>query len=67
MKIGDKVIVRNMFSGNRLEGTVVKVDTNMFDVKTSSKNSMLKTMYFSTNLCGLGRFSMWMIEGIKSS
>lgn len=65
MKVGDKVIVRNLFSGNRIEGEVVKVESHMFDVKTESTNKMLKTIYFSSNMRGLGRFSMWVIEGVK--
>ena len=65
MKVGDKVIVRNLFSGNHIEGEVVKVEPHMFDVKTNSTNKMLKTIYFSSNMRGLGRFSMWTIEGVK--
>lgn len=65
MKVGDKVIVRNLFSGSRIEGEVVKVESYMFDVKTDSTNKMLKTIYFGSNMRGLGRFSMWMVEGIK--
>ena len=65
MKVGDKVVVHNLFSGNRIEGEVVKVEPHMFDVRTGSKNKMLKTIYFDSNMRGLGRFSMWMVEGIK--
>ena len=66
MKVGDKVIIRNLFSGHRVNGEVIKVEAHMFDVKTDSKNQMLKTMYFDSSMRGLARFSMWMIEGVKS-
>lgn len=65
IEVGNSVIVRNLFSGKELRGVITVVGDNMIDVKTDSKNPMLKKMYFSTSMRGLGRFSMWMIEGIK--